>query len=76
MPKYIRARQVIIDYLKENGEATTTELYDHLNATSRYGITKNALGNILGKHPEIHMISPRSFEPGYNSRHPSIWRLK
>ncbi len=44
-----RLREAIHHYLDSVGEASTTEILDHLNRRFRWGATMNQLGNILAR---------------------------
>jgi hypothetical protein len=69
MAKHVRARKAMLDYIKENGNVTTWQIHDYLKDRYRNGPTINCLGNLLGKHPEVYMISR-------GTREETLWRLK
>lgn len=48
-----RVKGWIIQILEEEGEMTTAEIYDVINKICFHGVTKNQLGNVLSRSPEI-----------------------
>ena len=44
-----RLRQEISTYPTSVGEATTTDILDHVNRRFRWGATMNQLGNVLAR---------------------------
>lgn len=53
MTRRRRVKEWIIQILGEEGDMTTDEIYCIINKISCYGVTKNQLGNVLARSPEI-----------------------
>ena len=49
MARTKRLREAVRDYLQENGDCNTVEIFDHLNERFSWGATMNQVGNILAK---------------------------
>ena len=78
MAKTARMRFKIVEYLKEHEEASFTEIFEHLNDTTRHGTTSQQLGNVLSKSIEFRKCDRTVFKEsvlsgGYNV---TVWALE
>jgi len=78
MANHVRARKEIIKYLTENGKSTTWQIHNHLKSKYRNSPTINCLGNLLGKNPDVYMVSAskRLNDPNYNCRQQTYWKVR
>ena len=53
MAKAKTIRRLTVRLLSKEGPKTTTEIYEYINESSRWGCTMNSLGNVLTRCPEI-----------------------
>jgi len=61
----------------ENGPKNGVQIRDHLNSTTRHGISANRLGNILGKRPQfvkVDVEQVRNYSGGGNHE-VCVWAL-
>lgn len=65
-----------MEFLSERNSATTWQIHEFLKGKYRHAPTINCLGNLLGKHPEIYMISANRKEGQHSCRQSTKWRLK
>ena len=72
-----RLRIAVFDYLKNTGNANTTQIFDHINSKFRWGTSMNQLGNILAKDSRFEKVGflSNSSGDGYRCRI-CIWALK
>lgn len=71
-----RMRGWIIEILNEEGDLSTSEIYEIINRITKHGITKNQLGNVLAKTPSIEKKGRiNSQKNGFRDRS-IIWGLK
>jgi hypothetical protein len=49
MSRTKRLRSAVHEYLDEQGEANTSQIYEHINNRFRWGATMSQLGNILAR---------------------------
>lgn len=62
MPKKVfagrtkRLRKKIIKFLEQKGQASSTEIYEHLNSKTYGGTTPQQIGNILAQDPRFRAI--------------------
>jgi len=62
-------RDNIVRFLEIEGEATTAEVFAHINRVMHSGTTMNQLGNLLAKDPRFVLISLKrvsGFTTSYN----------
>lgn len=71
-----KVRNRIYEYLSE-GDRTTVEIVEYINATTYYGTTRQQIGNVLSKDPrfEIRGYTPHRgiFNKWYEIK---VWGLK
>ena len=48
-----RIRNIIRKYLNSRSNATTHEIYDHVNQATKHGVTMSGLSNLLSKDKSI-----------------------
>ena len=72
-----RLRQNVKKYLLERGEASSTEISEHVNSTMRHGATMQQLGNILAKDRDIVKVGTTRKSGALSGRYEMcIWSLK
>ena len=52
----VRIREKVKKYLMNHEGAETGKIYDHINETSRWGVTMQQLGTILSKDKDIKQV--------------------
>ena len=48
-PEVELTKHHVVEYLDEQGEANTAQIYEHINNRFRWGATMSQLGNILAR---------------------------
>ncbi len=71
-----RVRKIIIKFLKGKNNATTHEIYDHVNQATKHGVTMAGLSNILSKDKSIEKDGTTLAHTVVSRYHGSIWRLR
>ena len=51
-----KVKKLAREFVQRNGEATTHEILDHINANAKSGTSIKILNNVLGKSPEFVKI--------------------
>ena len=51
-----RIRQRMKEYLVNNPEQNTTQIFDHINNNMKWGVTMQQLGNVLAKDKDIQQV--------------------
>jgi hypothetical protein len=51
-----RIRQKLKKYLLDNGEKSTTHIFDYINSATKWGVTMQQLGNVLSKDKDIEQV--------------------
>jgi len=54
--KTLRLRNKLIAFLKVRGTASSRQLLDHFNSTTRQGSTMNSMTNVLAKDPRFKVV--------------------
>ena len=62
MPRTKRIKELLIEYLEQEGEANFCRLRDHINSKLKYGTTSNQLSNILAKNNEFTKIDMMTYK--------------
>ena len=76
MSKSYRLRKRIKEFLA-TGPKSTAEILEHINVTTRYGTTKNQVGNILSGDADIEPVGMvRVVGVKSNSYKVKQWKLK
>lgn len=70
--------QTILKFLRENGESTTRCVYEHVNSSTKWGASVNAVGQILSRNPEIEEVGEDTYTSftGDKSSKVKVWKLK
>jgi len=75
MSNTIRVRNKVKEFLA-SGPKSTTEIKDHINSTTRNGITVQGLGQILSNDPEIIRMGRTKVVAAVSSYTVQVWGLK
>ena len=75
MAKNKKVVEKIKKYL-EDGPRTTSDIYDHINNTTKMGITKNCLNNILPKNPLFTKSGHSRVNSGLSTYDQCVWELE
>lgn len=76
MSKVRRLNNWIVELLKDEGEMTSSEIYEFVNRMYYHGATRNQLSNVLAKSKEIEKEGfVEHTMNGFRHRE-VIWRLK
>tara|TARA_B100000927_G_scaffold170912_1_gene137825 strand:- start:396 stop:635 length:240 start_codon:yes stop_codon:yes gene_type:complete len=70
--------QTILKFLRENGEASTRTVYEHVNNSTKWGASINAVGQILTRHADIEEVAEDHYTSftGGKKMTTKIWKLK
>ena len=71
-----RVRNIIVKFLKSKSQATTHEIYDHVNQATKHGVTMAGLSNILSKDKSIEKDGTILAHTVVSRYQGSIWRLR
>tara|TARA_B100001123_G_C15207491_1_gene985847 strand:- start:486 stop:749 length:264 start_codon:yes stop_codon:yes gene_type:complete len=71
-----RVRNIIINFLKAKHQATTHEIYDHVNQATKHGVTMAGLSNLLSKDKSIEKDGTELAHTVVSRYQGSIWRLR
>ena len=70
-----KVKRLAKEYVEQNGEATTHEILEHINAHSKSGTSLKTLNNVLGKSSEfIKIQTDRCYDRGRRWTQ-SVWQL-
>jgi len=71
-----RLRQRIKAFLKEQGQANTQQILEHINTVMRHGTTPQQLGNVLSKDKDIMKVDITKRKGTTSSNyHICVWAL-
>ena len=71
-----RVRKIIIKFLNVKNQATTHEIYQHVNQATKHGVTMAGLSNILSKDKSIEKEGTELAHTVVSRYQGSIWRLR
>ena len=72
-----RLSQKIKKFLDERGEASTTEILEHVNSTMRHGTTPQQLGNVLSKDKDILKVATTKRGGALSGRYEiCVWQVR
>ena len=71
-----RIRNIIRKYLNTRSNATTHEIYDHVNQATKHGVTMAGLSNILSKDKSIKKDGTEVAQTVVSRYQGSLWRLR
>ena len=71
-----RIRNIIKKYLNSRSNATTHEIYDHVNQATKHGVTMSGLSNILSKDKSIQKEGSSLAHTVASSYKGTIWSLR
>ena len=71
-----RIRNIIRKYLNSRSNATTHEIYDHVNQATKHGVTMSGLSNLLSKDKTIQKEGASTAHTVASSYKGSIWSLR
>ncbi len=73
----VRIREKVKRYLMDHEGSETGKIYDHINETSRWGVTMQQLGNILSKDKDIKQVGTVRKQGALSGRYDMmVWALK
>lgn len=70
-------KDLVVDYLKQNGKGTTSSIIDYVNDSLKWGATTNQVANILSRHPSIEKVDfVNNTKPNGIRNRQCVWKLK
>lgn len=76
MTKVRRLNNWIVELLKDEGEMTSSEIYEFVNRMYYHGATRNQLSNVLAKSKEIEKEGFIEHTMNGFRHREVVWRLK
>jgi len=77
MVRKVWYRNEIAKYMAEKTEPTSThDIWGHLNAKYKYGVSIQCVVNLLAKNKHIKNVSPKHGTSGYKSNQITYWVFK
>jgi hypothetical protein len=76
MSKVRRLNKWIVELLEDEGEMTSSEIYEFVNRMYYHGATRNQLSNVLAKSKEIERYGFIEHHLNGFRHREVIWRLK
>tara|TARA_Y100001968_G_scaffold15053_1_gene12146 strand:+ start:166 stop:432 length:267 start_codon:yes stop_codon:yes gene_type:complete len=71
-----RIRNIIRKYLNTRSNATTHEIYDHVNQATKHGVTMSGLSNLLSKDKTIQKEGLSTAHTVASRYQGTIWSLR
>lgn len=71
-----RLRKRIARFLEKKQEASTREIYDHVNESTKWGVTMAGLANVLAKDSEFVKSGTEITHTAASRYQGSLWMLR